>query len=267
MEDAVRQFWSIYYSAIREGHIAGELPFTVPVHGRNQYTTTARHVRIIEDYCADVLAASLGVSRSEVGPRRIRLSENRTKDVDVCWPLDGTPKILISVKSMQNAYRNLTNRIEEAYGDLALLRMYKQEAVFGFFYLILDGPVARGEVGQKKHGQDGRVKPFTALVEDGGDYLEGPVETVYSSKADTIQKGVNVLLDMVSTTPIQNPLASAIRYDAIAFVPTSFSRSGIEPLTTPEAWNPSFSEVDDLVSHQHFFERLLECARVRGFLV
>jgi len=32
---------------------------------------------------------------------------HRSKAFDVCWPLIGEPKILISIKSMQNAYPQL----------------------------------------------------------------------------------------------------------------------------------------------------------------
>jgi hypothetical protein len=210
------------------------------------------------------LAEALGVPTDEVGPKRIRLSDSRTKDFDCCWPLTGEPKILISVKSMQNAYRNLTNRIEEAYGDLAVLRLYGKEAVFGFLYVILDGPVARGEIGQM-HGPSGRMRPFTALVEQGGDFLENPPTTVYSKKADTIAKGAAVLLDMISPEPIKDPLNSKIFYDSIAFIPTRFERSGAS-LVSPEGWNPIISPVPDELDQASFFIRLVEAAEIRGLL-
>src|SRR5262249_48441567 len=149
---------------------------------------------------------------------------------DVCWPLRGEPRILISVKSMQNAYRNLTNRIEEAIGDSAVLRLYKSNAVFGFFFFILNGKVASGQAEQgvslRKAGPKG-VAPYLELVEEGGDFFDLADVALFRrplaqrsrssrGRQDTICIAEQSLLDLVAT---EHTVQSTIHYDAISFSP------------------------------------------------
>ena len=145
MRSSVISFWNTYYSALRQAHIAAGKPLSQPVKGRNLQTTSAQHVIIFERFWGAELARALGVDPSLVGPKRVAFRSYRSKSFDVCYPLVGTPQILIWIKSMQNAYRNITNRIEEALGDSTVLRVYKSEAAFGFFYFVLGGKVARGQ--------------------------------------------------------------------------------------------------------------------------
>src|SRR6185295_993169 len=105
---------------------------------RNLGTTVSKHIAVFERFWRKQLALALGVPEADVGPRTVRFRDHRSKSFDVCWPLTGEPLILISVKSMQNAYRNFTNRIEEAFGDSAVLRLYNSPAAFGFFFFFLD---------------------------------------------------------------------------------------------------------------------------------
>ncbi|HEX5442695.1 MAG TPA: hypothetical protein VFW87_02650, partial [Pirellulales bacterium] len=125
-------------------HVRQGRELHAPIKNRNLGTTDARHISVFEQFWRRELAAAVGVSDSEVGSRMIRFRPHRSKKFDVCWPLVGEPKILISIKSMQNAYRNFTNRIEEAIGDSAVLRLYRVPAAFGFFFFMLDGNVPRG---------------------------------------------------------------------------------------------------------------------------
>ena len=92
---------------------------------------------------------ALGVPEGDVGPRRIQFRDHRSKIFDVCWPLTGEPLILISVKSMQNAYRNLTNRIEEAFGDSACIAAVQIE--FGLRVFLLYAQ-RQGRIGPSRTG-------------------------------------------------------------------------------------------------------------------
>lgn len=150
--DACAEFWHTYYQSMLALHERQGRKRTEPLKDRNLGTTDCRHVAFLEEFWRYHLAAAIGVDSKEVGARTIKFRDHRTKSFDVCWPLTGEPKIVISCKSMQNAYRNFTNRIEEAFGDSAVLRLYRSNAVFGFFFFILDGNVPRGISEQGKYG-------------------------------------------------------------------------------------------------------------------
>jgi hypothetical protein len=179
---AVKSFWTVYYNQMRARHLASGLDIHTPLTNRNLSTTASKHVHVLERFWQLQLASVLNVPESEVGKRTVKFRPYRSKSFDVCWPLKGPPKILISVKSMQNAYRNLTNRIEEAFGDSAVLRIYNSNAAFGFFFFLLDGPVARGQAVQGvspenlarlKDGKKSKgINPFLAEIHEGGDFFD-----------------------------------------------------------------------------------------------
>ncbi len=116
---ACAEFWRTYYAAMLRLHTDSGRTLQDPIRDRKLGTTNSRHIAVFERFWRRQLASALGVPESEVVPRRIRFRPHRSKTFDVCWPRTGEPRILISIKSMQNAYRNLTNRIEEAIGDSA----------------------------------------------------------------------------------------------------------------------------------------------------
>lgn len=276
----IPEFWHTYYSSLRRVHEQEGRAITAPVRDRNLGTTDARHVSILENYCRGELAQALGVPASEVGSRVIRFRDHRSKSFDVCWPLTGDPKILVSVKSMQNAYRNFTNRIEEAFGDSAVLRVYKSNACFGFFFFIVDGPVARGvsEMARPPARLDARGKPKKtkgvhinlALVEEGGDffdlsdienYRDGARKPSSRGRKDVIQAAQSTLTDLVVDEP---SATSSIHYDAMAFVPARISR--IASSNQPSDWKVDFSDVERHLAIDSFFDQLVATARLRGFV-
>jgi len=61
----------------------------------------------------------------------------KTKQIDVCVciPRIG-PVLAISLKGTHNAFRNLTNRMEEAAGDCTNLHMSYPALVYGFWHLL-----------------------------------------------------------------------------------------------------------------------------------
>jgi hypothetical protein len=61
----------------------------------------------------------------------------KTKDVDVVVALPGIgPCLAISVKGTLNAFRNLTNRMEEAAGDCTNIHMAYPALVYGFLHVL-----------------------------------------------------------------------------------------------------------------------------------
>src|SRR5439155_20957487 len=61
----------------------------------------------------------------------------KTKQVDVTVSKAGIgPCIAVSVKGTANAFRNLTNRMEEAIGDCTNLHISYPNLVYGFLHVI-----------------------------------------------------------------------------------------------------------------------------------
>lgn len=270
---ATADFWQTYYTAMLTLHADSGRQSHEPIRDRNLGTTNSSHIAVFERFWRKQLSHVLGVSEAEVGPRVVRFRPYRSKAFDVCWPLKGDPKILISVKSMQNAYRNLTNRIEEAIGDSAVLRLYNSNAVFGFFFFILDGRVAGGTgeqgVSLRKTGAKG-IAPFLELIEDGGDFFDlsdiaryrKPVKIIKTprpakGRLNSISVAEQSLLDLVSAVP---KLQSDIHYDSIAFLPACIKR------VKPDKWDVIESQVNNNLSHLHFLNRLVDVARLRGLI-
>jgi hypothetical protein len=183
---------------------------------------------------------------------------------------------LISIKTMQNAYRNFTNRIEEAFGDLAVARLYRLPAAFGFFFFMLDGSVARGvaEQGQvaKRPGLSGGslaaagVPPYRNLIEEGGDYFRlsklhrlGKAADKPRRRQDVIATAEQSLIDLCAAAASAEP---TIHYDAIAFVPARVRRSIASPRSKAD-WSITFSAVDERLDFRPFLRRLVEAAEMR----
>lgn len=278
---AARNFWYTYYAAIERIHRQEGRSPTEPIRDRNLSTTDAKHVATFEQFCQRELAGALGLPPCEVGKRKIHFRSHRSKSFDVCWPLKGDPKILISVKSMQNAYRNFTNRIEEAIGDSAVLRLYQHGSAFGFFFFMVDGPVARGQAESVKppkrldaSGVEKATKGANihlALIEQGGDFFDlsradqfrctAAAQARKSSRKDVIKNAQLTLLDFLAenTKP-----AASIHYDAVAFVPALIKRTG--PANRPEGWEVSRTPVDPRLALPGFFEKLVRVAQLRGLI-
>jgi hypothetical protein len=88
-------------------------------------------------------AISAGRHRLILDPARETTSERtviggiKSKNVDVVVNKEGIgPVICVSMKGTMNAFRNLTNRMEELIGDCANLHMMYPGLVFGFLHLL-----------------------------------------------------------------------------------------------------------------------------------
>lgn len=72
----------------------------------------------------------------------------KTKDIDVVVNIDGIgPCVAVSMKGTLNAFRNLTNRLEEAVGDCTNVHIAYPAMVYGFVHLLranAQGPIPAG---------------------------------------------------------------------------------------------------------------------------
>lgn len=76
------------------------------------------------------------VAKAGTGERPI-LGGLKTKNVDVVTVKDGIgPVMAVSVKGTLNAFRNLTNRMEEAVGDCTNLHISYPILVYGFLHVL-----------------------------------------------------------------------------------------------------------------------------------
>jgi hypothetical protein len=72
----------------------------------------------------------------------------KSKNVDVVINKDGIgPVIAISIKGTGNAFRNLTNRMEEIIGDCANIHMMYPGLVYGFLHLIKANRAGQPKIG------------------------------------------------------------------------------------------------------------------------
>ncbi len=106
-----------------------------------------------------------------VAGERTILGGLKTKNVDVVVSLPGIgPCVAISVKGTLNAFRNLTNRMEEAAGDCTNIHISYPNLVYGFFHIIRagrEGAVEKAnDVAIKSDGRivDGIVRYHDAMA-------------------------------------------------------------------------------------------------------
>lgn len=138
---------------------------------------------------------------------RERFSEvSKTKDVDVVV-LNGDigPCIAISVKGTLNAFRNLTNRMEEAAGDCTNLHLSYPALVYAFFHVIRanrpssDGPASRKIL---KYDEKGVVAADRALDES-------------ETPSDAIARYHDALIGLQGRTGLRDEPS---RYEAVCLV-------------------------------------------------
>jgi hypothetical protein len=101
----------------------------------------------------------------------------KTKDIDVVVAIPGIgPCLAVSIKGALNAFRNLTNRLEEAIGDCANVHMGYPALVYGFLILIRanrEGPVPPDLQGRlASDPETGLVKAADVAVKASGEVSE-----------------------------------------------------------------------------------------------
>jgi len=125
-------------------------------------TQTSQHIKPLHWYVACRLVIEGGFHPNTIEPRppfvvekrggkallhhepakagwseRTILGGLKSKTIDVSVSLAGIgPVVCISLKGTHNAFRNLTNRMEEAAGDCTNLHMAYPALVYGFWHLL-----------------------------------------------------------------------------------------------------------------------------------
>ncbi|MEA3402055.1 MAG: hypothetical protein U9R79_12535 [Armatimonadota bacterium] len=176
------------------------------------------HVKPMHQYVAMRLVVEGGFLPEEISPRppltatlrrsgyKLEIDEElgdtreetvlgglKTKDVDVVVAKDRLgPVLCISVKGTGGAFRNLTNRMEEAVGDCTNLHMTYPGLVYGFLHLI-----------KCNHPGDPDVKPNDVSLDEKG------------RAADAVQRYDDVLKALTGRELVRNEIS---RYEAIALV-------------------------------------------------
>ncbi len=150
------------------------------------------------------LLLTLNPDRGGSGERTI-LGGLKTKDVDVAVakPEVG-PCLVVSIKGTLKAFRNLTNRMEEAVGDCTNLHIAYPNLVYGFFHVLRankEGPCRDEDLGLLTRDRHGRVATSdVALRMDGG-------------VAEPIRRYHRVLRGLTGRLGIRNDFT---RYEALA---------------------------------------------------
>lgn len=137
-------------------------------------TQSARHIKPLHWYIASRLVVEGGFRPDEITPRPpFRIEESgkgsarkrlliydpsaarpgehtvlggvKTKQVDVTVSKPGIgPCVAVSVKGTVGAFRNLTNRMEEAIGDCTNLHISYPNLVYGFLHIMKANVAAPG---------------------------------------------------------------------------------------------------------------------------
>jgi len=214
-------------------------------------TQSGLHIKPIHSHCANRLVVEGGFRPEWVLPRPgleskagannryalkySRESENpseqsvlggmKYKNVDVTAVIPGVGPVLgISAKSTGTAFRNLTNRMEEAPGDCANIHMMYPGFVFGFLHFIKFAKTR--EVDSPNNVSfDAQDKPLESIV-----------------------RYHNALSALTGRTTITDP---PMRYEGIALV--VYRCTGDKA----EIW-PHYPAVDSPLHYSKFFQRLYD---------
>jgi len=164
-------------------------------------TQSQAHIRPLHWYVACRLVVEGGFSPDEITPRppfeverhgrglllrhvperggtgeQTVIGGLKTKDVDVTVTKAGIgPCLAVSIKGTLNAFRNLTNRMEEAVGDCTNLHIAYPNLVYGFFHVLRgnrEGPRKEDEAGVIRSDSDGNVASNDIAIRRDGTITE-----------------------------------------------------------------------------------------------
>ncbi|MGB8888335.1 MAG: hypothetical protein WCC87_16520 [Candidatus Korobacteraceae bacterium] len=152
------------------------------------------------------------------------------KNVDVTAVIPGIgPALGVSAKSTGNAFRNLTNRMEEAPGDCANIHMMYPGFVFGFLHFI----------------RFAKTTEVASPNDASFDFHDRPL--------DSITRYHNALSALTGRTTIMDP---PMRYEAIALVIYRCVDN------KAEVW-PGYPSPDSPIHYSKFFQRLYDMYDLR----
>lgn len=220
-------------------------------------TQAQQHIRPIHRYVALRLVLEGGFSPDEIIPHPPLRTERRTgrnylyfdndaeneeemtvlgglksKDVDVVVAKDGVgPVVAVSVKGTGNAFRNLTNRMEEAIGDSTNLHIMYPGLVYGFLHFL-------------RANQEGK-----------GDFATNDIAiTATGQIVSSIRRYHDVLLGLAGRRLVRDEIS---RYEAVAI--------GLAVPHPPEAGSllADFPSADSPLHVVRFFETLYATYDIR----
>jgi hypothetical protein len=166
----------------------------------------------------------------------------KTKDVDVVVNKTGIgPCVAISLKGTLKAFRNLTNRMEEAVGDCANLHMTYPSLVYGFLHVIRatkEGVIPPNS----RHLLDPKQERTVVDATDVAIKASGAI-------ADGIGRYHEVLTRLSGRRDIRDDIT---RYEAVSLVLASVGKgaTGIVDSAYPSHESP--------LRFERFFERIFE---------
>ncbi len=155
---------------------------------------------------------------------RVVLGGLKTKNVDVVVVKDGIgPVIAVSMKGTLGAFRNLTNRMEEAVGDCTNLHIAYPALVYGFLHVL------------RATRQGPGVKPSDTAITSDGDAVT------------SIVRYHEVMARLAGRDDVR---AATSRYEAVALTLVSPERRTLGEML------PEFPAATSLLHPSRFFETL-----------
>jgi hypothetical protein len=141
----------------------------------------------------------------------------KTKNIDVAVTIPEIgPCVAISMKGTLNAFRNLTNRLEEAVGDCTNIHIAYPGLVYGFIHLIRgnrEGPIpSSASRFLKPDPKTGQTKAADVALRKG------------SKASEFIQKYFAAMARLTGRKDLRNDLS---RYEAIAMLVVEGSDRGL----------------------------------------
>ena len=219
-------------------------------------TQSGQHIKLVHAHCSNRLVLEGGFPpewlhprpplKSKAGPsnncgltysEEVKSSTEQSvlggmkyKNLDVAVLPPGIgPALGISVKSTGSAFRNLTNRMEEAPGDCVNIHMMYPGFVFGFLHLIRFGRVVDGQ-DVNDASFDSNDRPFESIV-------------LYH----------NALCALTGRATIMDP---PIRYESIGLLVYRCVGEKVE------IW-PDYPAHESAVHYSKFFQRLYDAYDLR----
>lgn len=151
----------------------------------------------------------------------------KSKDIDVVVTKpDLGPVVAISVKGTGKAFRNLTNRMEEAIGDCTNLHIMYPGLVYAFLALIK----------ANREGQRGIGKNDVCVLED-------------DSVVDSVRRYHDILANLTGRTFVRD---EATRYEAVGLILVESRRTEAGTVFRP------FPRDDSPLRTEHFFAAIYD---------
>ena len=232
-------------------------------------TESAEHIKPLHWYVACRLVLEGGFHPDEITPRppfkvttrgkseflmhdassarggeRTILGGLKTKSVDVVVTKNGIgPVIAVSLKGALGAFRNLTNRMEEAVGDCTNLHITYPALVYGFMVVLranrrVATPATAGETAQKAREAQ-LTSADTAVLEEMG--KERP--------AEMILRFHSALSELTGRRGIRNDVS---RYETVALALVDPRKSSLGQVLA------SFPPTDSLLRVDSFFKTIYQ---------